>query len=242
MASCWNDARGNGTSLCPDFLGWTFIYLFVHLFTFLGWMLEVVKPAGRATLSDYGLRVDAGRSGNQRWDLGAGRLRGLPVRLGSGRSNRGQRKIPAFVCKKEVGYRAPQHANARQPGLNRVISSSDDFGRAVFLIYYTTSSSSQTPSLQEDQCPQRILFLRWLGAAKKVTMNLIKDDFSVLSLRRTSAKTRHQVALKGLLWAQRMRCRCTSKHIPALGIPCQSGHLGCTVTNQDKQDHQRCYL
>lgn len=75
-------------------------------------MLEVVKPTGRATLSDYGLRVDAGRWSNRRWDLGAGRWRGLAVRLGSGRSNRGQRKMLAFVCKKEDDYRAPKHASA----------------------------------------------------------------------------------------------------------------------------------
>lgn len=72
-------------------------------------------------------------------------------------------------------------------------------------------------------------------------MNLIKDDFSVLSLGRTSAKTRHQVALKGLLWVQRMRCRCTSKRIPALGILCQSGHLKCTEIKTSKTTRDAIY-
>lgn len=249
MCLCWNDAPGNGRSLCPHFLGRAFIYLFVHLFTFLGWMLEVIlclKPAGRTVLSDYRLRVDAGRRSNQRRDLGAGCSRGLPAYVWEvGDQTEGRRKHQRWrVClHKEDDYRA---LLSKKCLLAASLKPSNLFiwwfWYVVFLIYFTASSSSQTRGLQEDQCPQRIQFLQRLGAAKKVTMNLIKGDFSVPSLRRRSSKTPHQVALKGLLWAQRMRCRHTSKPIPALGILCQSGHLGCRVTNQDKQDHGRCYL
>lgn len=81
------------------------IYLFIYLRS-SGGRWRVAEPAGRATGGDGGLRVDAGRRSHQRWDLGAGRLRGSPARLGSGRSNRGRRKMLAF------DYGAPEHANA----------------------------------------------------------------------------------------------------------------------------------
>lgn len=223
----------------------SFIYLFIYLLSWGGcWKLWSLQEERRSAIMGWGWTRGGGAISGGIWQRDA--CVDYPCVWEVGDQTEGRGKYWHSFAKRrmiiELPNISPKHANTQQPGLNRVISSSDDFGRAVFLIYYTTSSSSQTPSLREDQCPQRIQFLQWLGTAKKVTMNLIKDDFSVLSLRRTSAKTRHQVALKGLLWAQRMRCRCTSKHIPALGILCQSGHLGCTVTNQDKQDHQRCYL
>lgn len=112
ISSCWNDAPGNGRSLCPHFLGRAFIYLFVHLFTFLGWMLEVIlclKPAGRIVLSDYRLRVDARRRSNQRRDLGAECSRGLPAYVWEvGDQTEGRRKRQRLrVClHKEDDYRA----------------------------------------------------------------------------------------------------------------------------------------
>lgn len=64
------------------FLGGALIYLFVHLFTFLGWMVEVIflSEACRKS-SDYRRKVDAGRGSNQQQDLEAGHSHGLHARV-----------------------------------------------------------------------------------------------------------------------------------------------------------------
>lgn len=103
----------------------------------------------------------------------------------------------------------------------------------LFFWLFTTSGSSQSPGLQEDQCPQRIQFLQWLGALKKVTINLIKADFF-----RFLVKTEHEDAPSTctekitLSTKNEMQTRYQTR--PALGILCQSGHLRSTVKKKKK--------
>lgn len=85
-STCWclNDSPGNGRWACPRFLGRAFIYLFVDLFTFLGWMVEAIfclKLAGETALSECRTKVDAGTEEQSAARSGAGHSHGLHARV-----------------------------------------------------------------------------------------------------------------------------------------------------------------
>lgn len=104
----------------------------------------------------------------------------------------------------------------------------------LFFWLFTASGSAQSPDLQEDQCPQCILFLQWLGAMKKVTMNLIKADFFWVLVKTVELEDSPSTCTEKITLSTKNEMQTRFQTRPALGILCQSGHLRCAVKKKKK--------